>query len=389
MLLGFTACMEYHYFFKKEKGRKMKKNFKICMFGLMAVMMASGCSAKTDSTATTETGVTTEATTQELETTTEGPRPEELNPGEIVSLAEYKGVTYTPLSTEVTDEEIETRIQQLLDAYPSLQKVDRAAQNGDIVNIDYVGTKDGVAFDGGTDNGYDLPLGSGQFIDGFEAGLIGATAGQKVTLNLTFPESYPNEELAGQPVVFEVTVNEVQESVKAELNDAFIAENTDSSTVDEYRAALRKEMEETAISNAENQKRTDVFNKVVDNSEVTISDEAVQAYYEDQYKSYEEQAALFGLDLETMMSYYGMDLATFEDELMVMSKEGCKQNIVVNAIAKEENIVVEEQELKDMADAFGYENVDAMAAETGLDNIKNYILTEKIVALIAENAVIE
>ena len=359
------------------------------MFGLMAVMMVSGCSAMTDSTATTENTVTTEATTQESETTTEGPRPEELNPGEIVSLEEYKGVTYTPLSTEVTDEEIETRIQQLLDAYPSLQKVDRAAQNGDIVNIDYVGTKDGVAFDGGTDSGYDLPLGSGQFIDGFEAGLIGATAGQKVTLNLTFPESYPNEELAGQPVVFEVTVNEVQESVKAELNDAFIAENTDFATVDEYRAALRKEMEETAISNAENQKRLDVFKKVVDNSEVTISDEAVQAYYEDQHKSYEEQAALFGLDLETMMSYYGMDLATFEDELMVMSREGCKQNIIVNAIAKEENIVVEEQELKDMADAFEYEDVDAMAAETGLDNIKNYILTEKIVALIAENAVAE
>lgn len=366
----------------------MKKNFRTCMFGLMAVMMVSGCSAKTDSSVTTEATTATEAGSQEAETT-EGPRPGELKSGDIVSLAEYKGVTYTPLSTEVTDQEIEDRIQELLDAYPSVQEVDRAAQNGDIVNIDYVGTKDGVAFDGGTDSGFDLTLGSGQFIDGFEAGLIGATAGQKVSLNLTFPESYPNEELAGQGVVFEVTVNTVQESVKSELTDAFIAENTDSSTVDEYRAALRKEMEETALATAESQKRTDTFLKVVDGSEVTISEEAVEAYYNDQHRTYEEQAEMFGLDLETMMSYYGMDLESFENELMEISRDGCKQNIVVNAIAEAENIVVEDQELQDMAAAFGYENVDDMTENAGLDTVKNYILTEKVVALIAENAVAE
>lgn len=367
----------------------MRKNLKACMFGLMAVMMVSGCSAKTDSGATTEAAATEAGSQGAGSENEEGPKPGELKSGDIVSLAEYKGVTYTPLSTEVTDQQIEERIQELLDAYPSIREVDRAAQEGDIVNIDYVGSKDGVAFDGGTDSGYDLPLGSGQFIDGFESGLIGAEAGQKVTLNLTFPESYPNEELAGQAVVFEVTVNSVQESVKAELTDAFISENTDSSTVDEYRAALRKEMEEMAAANAEGQKRTDVFLKVVDDSEVTVSEEAVKAYYDDQHKIYEEQAEMFGLDLETMIGYYGMDLQDFEDELMETSRQGCKQNVVVAAIAEAEGIEIDDQELADLAAAFGYEDTDSMTENVGMETVKSYILTEKVVALIAENAVEE
>lgn len=369
----------------------MKKSLKVCICGLMAAVMVSGCSAKTEPAADT-TAATTETSAGETEgkaANTEAAQEALRNPGELVSLAEYKGVAYTPASTEVTDEEVEDRIQNLVSAYPDIQEVDRAAKDGDIVNIDYAGTKDGVAFDGGTAAGTDLTLGSGQFIDGFEEGLIGSKKGDKVSLNLTFPENYGNTELAGQDVVFEVTVNAVKEQKEAELNDAFIAEHTESSTVDEYRKTVKKEMEEDAQAAADSQKKADVFLKVVEDSEVTVSEDAVQAYYDQQYSMYEQQAQAFGLDVETMISYYGMDMDSFKEELMEMSREGCRQTVVVNAIAEKENLKIEDADKQQLAEDFGYDDVASMILNVGEDALNNYILTEKVVQLVADNAVAE
>ena len=120
-----------------------------------------------------------------------------------------------------------------------------------------------------------------------------------------------------------MTVNTVKESVEAELNDAFIAANTDSATVDEYRKAVREELEEALQMNADNQKKAEVFLKVVDASEVNVSEEAVTAYYEQQYSTYEQQAQMYGMDMETMVGYMGMDLESFETEMKEMSREGC------------------------------------------------------------------
>ena len=157
-----------------------------------------------------------------------------------VELGEYKGVTYTPASTEVTDEDVDAQIQAMLDRYPTMNSVDRAAQQGDTVNIDYVGKLDGVAFDGGSATGTDLELGSGMFIDGFEDGLVGASKGDKLNLDLTFPDPYTNNpDLAGKAVVFEVTVNDVKESIPAELNEEFVTSYTDYTTVDEFKEGTR------------------------------------------------------------------------------------------------------------------------------------------------------
>ncbi len=366
----------------------MKKSLKFCVCGLVAAVLASGCSAKTDSPAESTAAETTAGTEETKESEKETPAALG-NPGEVTSLAEYKGVSYVPQDTEITDEDVEARIQNLLDANPEIREADREAKDGDIVNIDYVGTKDGVAFDGGTAEGYDLTLGSGQFIDGFEEGLVGAKKGEKVSLNLTFPEGYPSEDLAGQDVVFDVTVNKVQESVDAELNDAFIAANTDSSTVDEYRKAVREEMEDEAQINADNQKKADVFLKVVDGSEVDVSEEAITAYYEQQYGTYEQQAQMYGMDMETMVGYMGMDMESFENDLKEMSREGCKQTAVVNAIAAAENLTVEDKDKETLAADFGYADVASMIINVGEDTVNNYILTEKVVQFIADNAVAE
>ena len=213
--------------------------------------------------------------------------------------------------------------------------------------------------------------------------------GQELNLDLTFPEQYHSEELAGQAVVFEVKVNEVKEQVEPELNDAFIAEHTDSATVEEYRKAVREEMEQMALSNADNQKKSDVFLKVIDDSEVTTPEESIQTTFEQQKSSYEQQAQMFGIDLDTLVSYYGMDLESFESELMELAKEICKQNAVVKAIAEAENITVEDSDREALAEEFGYPDVDTMIENAGADNVDNYIQTEKVVQFIADNAVEE
>lgn len=371
----------------------MKKSVRVLMCGLAAVMTVSGCSKKADSTADTTGAETTGAETTAAAGTTGADSQGEtgsaapIDWGKVEKLGNYIGVTYTPLSTEVTDQEVEDEILSLLAANPNIVEVDRAAKEGDIVNIDYVGKKDGVAFDGGTASGYDLTLGSGQFIDGFEDGLIGVVAGEKVNLDLTFPEEYHSEELAGQAVVFEVTVNSVKESVEAELNDEFIAANTDSATVEEYRRFVREELEEMARSDAENQKMSDVFMKVVEDSEVTVPEESIEAAYQEQRAYYEQQVQMFGVDLETWVGYYGTDMETFEKDLREQAAEICKRNAVIMAVAEAENITVEDEDREQLAADYGYPDVDTMIGDAGEDAVNERILVEKAVKFIADNAV--
>lgn len=362
----------------------MKKSLKICVCGLMAAVLASGCSAKTDSAAETTTAVSEPGSSAESGTASA------VDPGEVVTLGEYKGVSYTPALETVTDEDVEDQIQALIDANPVITEVDREAKDGDIVNIDYVGKKDGEAFDGGSDTGYDLTLGSKTFIDGFEEGLIGTNAGQKIDLNLTFPDAYPNEDLAGQAVVFEVTVNKVQESKEAELNDEFIAANTDFSTVEEYRKAVREDLEEMARANAESQKMAQVLQKVVDDSQVNVSDEAVQAYYDEQYQSCEDMAKMYGVDTDTIISsFFGMTKEDFEPWLMDMSREDCKMRAVVAAIAEAEKMTVEDKDREELAASNGFEDVASLIENVGEDVVNESALRMKVIQFIADNAVEE
>ena len=195
----------------------MRKFLKVGLCGAAALMMfATGCS-----------GQKSAKDASQAESTAEGETPaetEEYVAEGSITLGEYKGIPVTVTEPTVTDEEVDAQIQQLLNSSAEYLEVDREAQLGDQVNIDYKGMKDGVAFDGGTAEGYDLVLGSNSFIDGFESGLVGAKKGEEVTLNLTFPDPYQNNpDLAGQAVVFEVKVNNVKEKTVPELTDDFVA----------------------------------------------------------------------------------------------------------------------------------------------------------------------
>lgn len=340
----------------------MKKYLAIGLCGLLAAAMLTGCSQKKVTPSQTDGTVT---------------------------LGEYKGIKYTPASTEVTDEDVDAAIQNMLDAYPTKTSVNRPAKLGDTVNIDYVGLLDGVAFDGGTASGYDLSLGSGTFIDGFEDGLVGVSTGDQVDLDLTFPENYGAADLAGQAVVFQVTVNDVFEMVPAKLTDEFVASYTDYVSVDEYRAATREALEQAAVESAQAQMEYDIFNTVLNNAQVSLSDEQVDAYYEELYDVYEQQAESFGMDVETMVGYFGMDLETFQNELRAESVLAAERQAVIDAIASKENIKIEDADLEKLAEDFGYDSVDEMIEDAGENTVNIYILTDKVVAFLVENAVAE
>ena len=232
----------------------MKKYVRLTLCCAAAVMLASGCGKKSD-------------TAEETTTAASETQAEITDKGEVTNLGQYKGVEVTKQDTTVTEADLDQRIASILKANPEVTEItDRPAQKGDTVNIDYVGMKDGEAFDGGTAEGYDLELGSGVFIDGFEDGLIGANTGEERSLNLTFPEDYANADLAGQAVVFDVTVNKIEEKKNAVLDDAFVQRVSDFSTVDEFKAdtmeTLQKEKEQSAAQQVED----DAFAAAMDNS---------------------------------------------------------------------------------------------------------------------------
>ena len=344
----------------------MRKFVKLGICGLMAAMVATGCSKK-DTTGTTDPAA---ATTQGAETQEAG--TSEGAAEDSVTLGEYKGVAYTPASVEITDEQVDKEVQKLADS--NLVEVDRPAAEGDTVNIDYVGKKDGVAFDGGTASGYDLKLGSNTFIDGFEDGLIGAVKGQKLDLDLTFPEGYPSEDLAGQAVVFEVTVNAV--NTPSELNDDLVM-------------ATRNYLEIPAAENAEYQKQRSVFQTIMNNSQVVASEKSIQAAYDEAMTYYETMATNSGMELETLVGYYGMDLDTFKAQVRTQAEENAKQQLVINAIADKEGIKVTDDELESMAEEYGFESVDKMKESAGENVVNESLLTNLVLKFVSDNAVAE
>ena len=289
----------------------MRRLVKPLLCGMMVMALVAGCSKKqeTKETAATESP----AETSEADSAEGGPEAD-VDLGEVTSLGEYKGLEVTRLSTDVTDEELDARIQSILDANPEYVAItDRAAKNGDIVDIDYVGLKDGVAFDGGTAQGYKLELGSHSFIDGFEEGLVGAKTGEERSLNLTFPKQYHSEELAGQAVVFEVTVNGIEEKKDAVLDDNFVQRMSDFGTVDEFKEDTLADMQKEKEEQADRQLEDDIFLAAVENSEFALNQEAVDNQYNNQLSYYESMVGMYGMDLASYVSMFDMTEEEFKE----------------------------------------------------------------------------
>lgn len=323
-----------------------------------AVLLAAGCSGKTEDGKTEST----QAESQQAEET------EEYVAEDSVKLGQYKGIAVTVTEPAVTDEEVEAQIQQMLNSRAEYKETDREAKLGDQVNMDYKGLLDGEAFEGGTAEGADLILGSGNFIDGFEDGLVGAKKGDKKSLDLTFPDPYPkNPDLAGKAVVFEVTVNAVKERVVPELTEELIAEvSPDSGTVEEYRASMREALLNQKQLMIDNQRDTDILNALVEDSEIICSTERVDKAYETQLETYTNMASMYGLDLATYASLMGMDEDGFKAEIRKSAKLMAEQELALKEVARLENIAVEDEDRKTLAAEYGFDSVEELLEQ---DNI--------------------
>ena len=315
-----------------------------------------------------------------------------------VTLGDYKGIEVVNSAAEVSDEEVEAYIEYMMSMYSDLEEVtDRdVVENGDVANIDYEGKKDGVAFEGGTAAGYDLAIGSGAFIPGFEEGLVGVKKGETVDIPLTFPENYHAADLAGAEVVFTVTVNGIYQEVTSEFNDEFVEglgiENV--TTTEEYRAYLKSMMEESYAEQAKQDVEFQVISIVTENAQVKeVAQGLIDKFYEINMSNMSYQASMYGMDVESFVSaYYGMDAETFEAETVAAAEESAKQAMVCLKIAAQENITVSEVEMNAAMEenyaAYGHASVEEFKSTVDLQEYKDSLLLTKIVDFLVENATI-
>ena len=324
---------------------------------------------------------------------------DEINADEYVTLGEYKGLQVVSNQQAVTDEEVNDYIEYLLSMTSGEKEevTDRdVVENGDIANIDFVGKKDGVAFDGGTAEGYDLGIGSGSFIPGFEEGLVGVKVGETVDLELTFPENYGSADLAGAEVVFTVTVNSISREIKPEYNNEFVAglgiENV--STTAEYHAYLKMAMEESEKAYALQEMQTQLLTMAAENATVSgRPQELVDKFYQVNVNNMTYQASSYGMDLMSYVSaMYGLDEEGFEEETLAAAEESAAQALVCLKIATEENIAVTEEEVEAAVEndyaAYGYSSVEDFKAAVDIKEYKDSLLLNKVVDFLMENATI-
>lgn len=346
--------------------------FSLCV--MAAALLAAGCGKKESG----ETASSEETTAQVQEETPKG----------TVTLGEYKGLEITDISTEVSDEQVDAQIEFVLSTNPEMIEItDRSAQEGDVVNIDFVGMKDGEAFEGGTAEGYDLELGSGSFIDGFEDGLIGAEIGDELSLNLTFPENYGNAELAGQPVVFDVTVNKIQEKKDAELTDEFVKKISDTSkTVEEYRSEIRKNLEDSAKQNAEIQMQNEAIEQVLASSTFEGLDEEVDGEFQIQMAEMTQALEQSNMTLADYVTMYGTDEDSFKEYMRSDIKARIQVSLIAEAIVKEENLVIDDDARMKVAKVYGLDSPAELVEAYGQEAVDEAARNVAVMDFLLQNA---
>jgi len=310
-----------------------------------------------------------------------------------VELGEYKGVEVEKKVQEVTEEAINARIESDAERASSTMDVtDRAVQNGDIVNLDYAGSVDGVAFEGGTAQAQTLTIGSGMFIPGFEEQMVGMNIGEEKDLNVTFPEQYHSEELAGKAAVFHVKVNGIQEKIRPELDDDFAADVSEFDTFEAYKQNIKETLEKNAAERAEAEAEDALVQKVVDASECDIPDAMIEDEVTTMVREMEMRMAYQGIRLQDYLQYTGQDEAQLRYGYKTEAKNRVKTQLVLEALAKAENIVATEEDIEatfaDQAARMGreVEEFKKSLSEGQVEYLKETAGIKKTIDFLKENA---
>ena len=309
-------------------------------------------------------------------------------------LGQYKGIEVAKVDYNVTEEEVDAKLNELQERASRLVDSDKEIENGDTANIDFEGFKDGVAFEGGKAEGHNLVIGSGSFIPGFEDQLVGKKAGEEVDVNVTFPADYHAEDLAGAPVVFKVKVNGVKVKELPELNDEFAQDTTEFDTLAELRADVKAKAEEEAAAKAKGEERNAVVDAVVANTEIEVPETMVNAQIDNSIMELNYSLQYQGFSVEQLLEMTGKSMQELRDEKKEDAEKSVKASLVIDAIAKAENVEVTEEEVEaeaaKMAEAYNMTLAQIKEAlkPSDLEDIKGQLRIRKTIDFLVENAVI-
>ena len=311
-----------------------------------------------------------------------------------VSLGKYKGVEVEKTDVSVSDEEVEAELSAEQEKNASYNEItDRPVADGDKVNLNFEGFVDGVAFEGGKGEDYPLTIGSGSFIPGFEEQLIGAEIGKEIEVNVTFPENYQSAELAGKPAVFKCTVLKITEKVLPELNDEFADDVSEFSTLEEYKADIRKNLEVKKEEKARTEKENKVIDAIIADSEIEIPEPMLKAQQEQIVDEFAQRLQSQGLNIDQYFSYIGGSREKMMEEVKDQADKRIRTRLVLEEIVKAENIVATEEdfevELGKLAEAYGtdVDTVKKIFEGREKDRMMEDIAVQKAVSFVADNAV--
>ena len=309
-----------------------------------------------------------------------------------VKISSYKGMKIQQFAYTVKDEEVEAEVTRVLERNArKVDVTDRAAANGDIVNIDFVGTVDGVKFEGGEAAGFDLTLGSGQFIPGFEDQVVGMNIGETKDVNVTFPEEYQAENLKGKPAVFAVKLNGIKAKELPELTDEFIKEATGSETVEAYKEKAKERLQANAERRANDATENSILEAIAANTEVEIPQVMIEKEIDGLVQKFEYQLMYQGLKLQDYLDFLKTTMADFRKNYEEQAKKNITSQLIISQLIKEENIEATEEEV----DAKVAEQAASVGKETEeykknmdprqFDYIRSDIIITKLFAMLKAN----
>lgn len=309
-----------------------------------------------------------------------------------VELGDYKGLEIEKQNTELTEEEVQESIDhQLGHLAEMVVKEDGAVENGDTVNIDFDGYVDGEQFEGGQAEGYDLEIGSGSFIPGFEEQLVGVKTGEEKDVNVTFPEEYHAEELAGKEATFKTKVNEIKYKDIPELNDEIANElDAEANSVDEYKENLRKRLAEQKATDAENTQKEEAINKATNNTTIDVPEAMIKTELDRMVQEFGQRMQQQGLNLETYFQISGQDESQLREQMKDDAEERVKTNLTLTAIADAEEVEVSDadidKELEKMSEQFNISVEDIKQTLGNTDIVKNDVRIQKVIDMLVEEA---
>lgn len=308
-----------------------------------------------------------------------------------VTLGEYKGVTVEKAETTVTAKEVNEKLAAELEKNARVVDVDREIKKDDIATIDFVGSVDGVEFEGGKGEDYPLTIGSGIFIPGFEDQLIGHKAGETVDVNVTFPENYGAKDLAGKAALFKTTIKAVKEKQVPAADDEFASEVSEFDTLDEYKKDLKKTLKEQKEKAATTTNENNVIAKVVENASVEIPAPMLEAQLDNMLYDYQTRLAQQGIPMDQYLKITGQTVEQLKEQMKPSAEKNLKTSLVIEAIMEKENIKVEdervEEEFKKIAEQYKMEYEDLMktVSEEQKESMKREVaFQETIDMLVAE-----